>query len=107
MTGRGRRVLGGLFVLGLIGLLAAFSAAPDGVIVKRSRTPRKKPGPVLFLHSQHPFTTCYRCHPVPFTWPRPDITHREMKRGAYCGACHDGKQAVEIKKLDCRSCHVR
>jgi c(7)-type cytochrome triheme protein len=72
------------------------------------------PGQVTFNHSTHvgmqAKTDCTACHPKAFrilkadAGKRPAITHEAMDKGAYCGACHDGKKAFALKD-DCTNCH--
>lgn len=103
-----RKVAGLLAALLAVALLAAFAAAPDGVRLRRGSEKRPKDLPTAtFFHSAHGTLQCYGCHPGIFTSPRPRVTHKEMKQGRYCGACHNGRSAVDVKKLECRSCHVR
>jgi c(7)-type cytochrome triheme protein len=31
------------------------------------------------------------------------VTHADMEKGRYCGACHDGKKGFALD--DCAACH--
>ena len=67
---------------------------------------------VVFSHVSHVDYESYRCtgcHPKLFhilnTTRR--ASHREMNRGASCGACHDGKHAFDVRATEsCASCHA-
>jgi c(7)-type cytochrome triheme protein len=88
-------------------LLAGFGAAPD-VVRLRPATKRPPELPIaLFSHEEHRPIGCHGCHPGLFSTPRPRVTHAAMKVGHYCGACHDGKRAAAVAKLECRSCHAK
>ena len=72
------------------------------------------PGQVTFNHSTHvgmqAKPDCTVCHPKAFrilkadAGTRPAITHAAMEKGAYCGACHEGKKAFALQ-ADCANCH--
>ncbi len=79
----------------------------------RLRIPKLSPRPAgspsaeaLFSHLGHGALSCYMCHPSIFPQALSGFTHREMQRGLYCGACHDGSVATPIAKLPCQDCHV-
>ncbi len=68
------------------------------------------PGPVTFSHQMHVDSTrpdCTGCHPRPFPMGvggrTVKITHAAMEKRQFCGACHDGNQAVGFD--DCTKCH--
>jgi len=70
------------------------------------------PGQVVFNHASHVDANepaCTSCHPREFhilkaSQRRAPITHADMDKGHYCGACHDGKKAF-ARDDDCTACH--
>jgi c(7)-type cytochrome triheme protein len=66
---------------------------------------------VVFAHGTHvdpARPACTVCHPREFrilkaSPRRAPVTHAEMDKGRYCGACHDGKKAFALD--DCAACH--
>ena len=113
----GRFVLIALAVaaLTLVGGSNAFAASQD---MPRLPGPIKmmrsgdSPEQVTFKHDAHVDSStpkCTACHPREFrilkTSPRrAAITHAEMDKGRYCGACHDGQKAFALD--DCATCHA-
>jgi c(7)-type cytochrome triheme protein len=65
-------------------------------------------GAALFSHWEHGQYRCYSCHTEIFPQSKVGFTHTEMKKGEYCGACHDGKTAWKVDSDDvaCETCHV-
>ena len=100
-------------VLGLAVTTAA-QDLPRLVDQVQMRKSADSPGQVTFNHSTHvgmqAKTDCTVCHPKAFrilkadAGTRPAITHAAMDKGAYCGACHDGKKAFALED-DCTNCH--
>lgn len=71
----------------------------------------ESPGAVVFRHKTHvkaKDADCTVCHPS--MWPirpggtKPKVTHKAMKKGEYCGKCHDGEKAFGLD--ECDSCHT-
>jgi c(7)-type cytochrome triheme protein len=64
---------------------------------------------VVFSHEAHVDgvgNQCTECHPKPFT---DSAAHRsasmkQMREGASCGACHNGRRAFSVKG-ECARCH--
>ena len=70
----------------------------------------KSPGTVVFKHTTHVkprAPDCTSCHPK--MWPirpgakKPEIKHKAMKKGEYCGKCHQATQAFGLD--ECDKCH--
>jgi len=72
----------------------------------------------VFSHKKH--TTreklrCIECHPKLFIMKvgkdvvkRGKLTMEEMKKGKYCGSCHNGNKAFSLDDIKhCRRCHPR
>jgi c(7)-type cytochrome triheme protein len=78
--------------------------------IKMTRT-GESPGQVIFTHAVHVHATvsaCTACHPREFrilraSARRVPVTHAEMDKGRYCGACHDGKRVFGLD--ECAACH--
>ena len=87
---------------------AAFAAAFPAVL----RVPRKNPGTVpalpaaLFSHRMHESFGCYACHPSVFPQAPLGFTHEEMRKGRFCGHCHDDRTAFAIQGAACGRCHA-
>jgi c(7)-type cytochrome triheme protein len=66
--------------------------------------------PTLFPHWEHQRRfRCFNCHPGVFsTTERAEITHKEMNKGLYCGACHDDNVAFahNSRTVECEVCHA-
>lgn len=63
-------------------------------------------GTVGFSHAKHAEdNSCDKCHTRLYATARSKskVSMNEMYKGKSCGACHDGKNAFDIKK--CGSCH--
>lgn len=64
--------------------------------------------PVVFPHWKHRIRfRCYVCHPDVFEMQAGtnEITMGDLREGAYCARCHDGKTAWAISFDTCRVCH--
>ena len=72
----------------------------------------------VFSHKKH--TTreklrCIECHPKVFAMKVDDrlirtgqLTMEEMKKGKFCGNCHNGRKAFDVADVaTCRRCHPR
>ena len=72
----------------------------------------KKMPHVTFQHSKHlaAGNQCSDCHPAIFQKKRGaadaagDLTMKSIKKGRYCGACHDGVKAFKASR-GCKKCH--
>jgi len=71
----------------------------------------KSPGQVTFRHKTHvkpEAADCTVCHPKMWSMKKgakkPEITHKAMKKGEYCGKCHEGKKAFGLD--ECDNCHA-
>ena len=65
------------------------------------------------LHTRELGLACNECHIHLFemktgsTGEKPDFTMEAMYNGKYCGACHDGTLAFDLRKADsCSKCHI-
>jgi c(7)-type cytochrome triheme protein len=79
----------------------------------RLRIPPLEPRPAgapaaaaAFSHVGHASMPCYVCHPSVFPQALQGFTHREMRQGRYCGACHAGVNARAIESMTCSECHA-
>lgn len=72
----------------------------------------------VFSHNKHTSREklrCIECHPKVFTMKVDDkliragqLTMEEMKKGKFCGNCHNGKKAFDVADVNsCRRCHPR
>jgi c(7)-type cytochrome triheme protein len=107
--GQSRRVLrlAGAVAVAMLVALAALA------LPARLRIPPLAPHPAgapaaaaAFSHTGHASMPCYMCHPSVFPQALQGFTHREMRQGRYCGACHDGVAAKAIEKMTCSGCHA-
>jgi c(7)-type cytochrome triheme protein len=100
---------------GLAGVMAVvlLVALVGLALPARLRIPPLAPHPAgapaaaaAFSHVGHASMPCYMCHPSVFPQALQGFTHREMRQGRYCGACHDGVGATAIEKMTCAGCHA-
>jgi c(7)-type cytochrome triheme protein len=74
----------------------------------------KKFAPVLFSHDKHvqAGNSCTDCHDKIFkkemgtTDIGNTMTMRALKKGEFCGSCHDGQKAFSVK-TSCKKCHIK
>lgn len=74
----------------------------------------KSLAPVLFSHQKHKDAgnRCNDCHPAIFKKEKGStdagnaLTMKALKKGQYCGTCHDGSKAFSVNKT-CTKCHVK
>jgi c(7)-type cytochrome triheme protein len=62
--------------------------------------------PSRFNHEAHSrLFTCKECHPKTFLMKAGSatMTMKDIDRGSYCGACHNGKKA--FASSECNKCH--
>ncbi|MCH7499182.1 MAG: cytochrome c3 family protein [Nitrospinae bacterium] len=72
----------------------------------------KRFAPVVFSHQNHKAAgvTCSDCHDVLFkkkkgsTDANNALTMKSLRKGKFCGACHDGSRAFSVRK-SCKKCH--
>ena len=68
--------------------------------------------PVVFSHKNHKSAGlgCANCHDVLFKKQRGindrgnALTMEALRKGEYCGSCHNGEQAFSVNK-NCKQCH--
>ena len=65
-------------------------------------------GMVTFSGDAHKMHKCNECHPALFKMKKgaDKMTMKEMQEGKFCGKCHDGKKAFDVKG-DCIKCHKK
>ncbi|MDH5558941.1 MAG: cytochrome c3 family protein [Alphaproteobacteria bacterium] len=64
--------------------------------------------PSIFPHWVHRVRyRCYACHPAPFAMEQGanKISMEVIKKGEYCGACHNGRTAFSVEFKNCARCH--
>ena len=67
--------------------------------------------PVFFSHEQHVTVRgakCSACHYHAFQMSEQsyDITMEKLSKGQFCGICHNGERAFDVKdKANCDKCH--
>ena len=93
-----------------LALIAApvFAAAYPATLRIPPQKPRAggTPPAALFSHKTHAGFGCAGCHPGVFPQAPVGFSHAEMKRGEFCGGCHDGELAFAIQGAACARCHV-
>jgi c(7)-type cytochrome triheme protein len=106
------------FALGLMAAPAAFAQAkaPADMTLEKGKD---SPGTVTFSHEKHGAAgnKCTACHVKVFKMKKGGtgpLTMEKMKAGEQCGACHNGKTAVEGKTVfatteqaNCDKCHKK
>jgi glycine cleavage system H protein len=116
-----RHVASGFSRMGMLALATLFGAMLAATAlaqdmprlpgpIKMTRT-SDSPGQVIFTHATHVDASqpaCTACHPREFRILRASprrvpVTHADMEKGRYCGACHDGKKGFALD--DCAACH--
>lgn len=66
-------------------------------------------------HTQREKLRCIECHPKVFIMKvgksvvkKGHLTMAEMKKGKYCGNCHDGSKAFSVTSIEhCKRCHPK
>ena len=97
-----------------LGLAFAVAGATAGAAAYPAvlRITRRDPGrggalpEALFSHRTHGELGCYACHPSTFPQAAVGFTHDDMKKGLFCGRCHDGRTSFAIAGTACVRCHV-
>lgn len=112
------RVLMGAFVvfacanIFLDSIGASALAEEDGGIIIFSDT--KAFPPVIFSHEKHSKAgaVCTDCHDQLFkkikgsTDEGNALTMKVLKKGKFCGSCHDGEKAFTASRY-CKKCHIK
>jgi len=79
------------------------------IVMKRTVGDKKDTRPVLFAHWSHRTRhTCSVCHAdlgISIKAGETVVTHKELDKGAVCGACHDGRRAFATT-TSCERCHA-
>ncbi len=89
--------------------LTSANAVPSGKTVEFMP---KDAGKVLFDGAVHAKKglTCADCHPALFKMKKgaDAITMKDMEAGKFCGACHNGTRAFNVKDAgNCTKCHKK
>ena len=87
-------------------------AEEDGGIIIFSDT--KAFSPVIFSHDKHAEAgaQCTDCHDQLFkkikgsTDEGNALTMKALKKGKFCGSCHDGEKAFTASR-NCKKCHIK
>lgn len=64
--------------------------------------------PAVFPHWVHRIRyRCYACHPAQFEMQQGAnaVTMDAIKKGQFCGACHNGNIAFNVDFQNCARCH--
>jgi len=64
--------------------------------------------PAIFPHWVHRARfRCYVCHPAIFKMElgSSEITMDKIRKGEFCGACHNGRVAFAVEFQSCDRCH--
>ena len=107
-----------VFALGLMAAPSVFAQAkgPADMTLDKGKD---SPGTVTFSHEKHGAAgnKCTACHVKVFKMKKGTsgpISMEKMKAGEQCGACHNGKTAVEGKTVfvagepaNCEKCHKK
>ena len=114
----------GTFALTIAFALGLMAASPGLAQVKPPADMtfdkgKDSPGKVTFSHEKHMAAgnKCTSCHVKVFKMKKGQtgpLTMEKMKTGEQCGACHNGKTAVEGKTVfpagdtaNCEKCHKK
>lgn len=116
MRGAAARVCIVLFAVGASATTRQFTLpkhpppALFGKVLIRRLTVDGPAKPVVFSHATHRIRyTCRVCHlELDFAFKRnaTEITEDANRKGAYCGACHNGKIAFGHTEGNCARCHT-
>jgi c(7)-type cytochrome triheme protein len=91
----------------LVAAVAVAAAYPATLRVPRREAGRAPAVPeALFSHRTHGAIGCFGCHPSTFPQAPVGFTHDDMKKGLFCGRCHDGRTSFAIAGTACVRCHV-
>ena len=109
----------GRIITATLALIVAFSLPVSAISAEKHGgdiwfKDTKKFAPAIFSHDKHSQAgnQCTDCHDSIFQKKTGSsdsdkaLNKRSMKRGKFCGACHDGEKAFSIKST-CKKCHVK
>lgn len=100
-----------LLLVGLIvaGAGAGYAALGDLVFERKGEVEGSAAfPPSVFPHWVHRVRyRCYVCHPAPFAMElgANAVTMDAIKKGEFCGACHNGQIAFNVEFQNCARCH--
>jgi len=108
------RVIGTLVFIALGLIWTAAPVRADGEPGKIIYKDTKSFAPVAFDHQIHKGAGlgCGDCHDKLFKKKRGSadannaLTMKTLRKGKFCGACHDGKRAFSASK-NCKQCHQK
>ncbi len=101
-----KKTLAGVLAIGMM------SAAPAWAVIGGGDITFTVNGadPVTYSHERHVSKAglkCAECHPKIFAQSRlRKISMTDMQNGLYCGSCHNGQRAFDVKG-NCGRCHVK
>ena len=107
-----------VFALGLMAAPSVFAQAKSPADMTLDKG-KDSPGAVTFSHEKHMAAgnKCTSCHVKIFKMKKGTsgpLSMEKMKAGEQCGACHNGKTAVEGKTVfaaaeqaNCEKCHKK
>lgn len=98
-----------LFIFSASLVPTAFAEEDGGDVLLKDT---KRLGYVLFSHQKHKEAgnKCENCHPKIFKKEIGSsdtgnaITMKTLRKGAFCGQCHNGKKAFKVMSK-CKKCH--
>jgi c(7)-type cytochrome triheme protein len=99
------------FVIGALLILACAPLASAKVGGGDVEYKPKGAGKVLFQHEVHvnlKGMRCNNCHYRPFamaTGSQYKMDMSKLTKGEFCGSCHNGKNAFDLKAPNCNKCH--
>jgi len=96
----------------LSGTVRSVQADGDGGNIVFKNT--KSFAPVVFSHQNHKSVgmVCNDCHDALFKKKQGStdvdnvLTMKALRKGKYCGSCHDGSRAFSVRK-HCKKCHQK
>ncbi|MFQ5717477.1 MAG: cytochrome c3 family protein [Nitrospinales bacterium] len=99
-------LISGVLVFLVTGGVEVFAEKDGGVVIFKNT---KSMRPVLFSHQKHldVGNTCESCHERIFKKKKGSsspIKMMDMRKGKYCGSCHNGSKAFTVKH-SCSKCH--
>lgn len=105
-------VIGALVFIALGLIWTAAPVQADGEPGKIIYKDTKSFAPVVFDHQSHKGTGlgCGDCHDALFRKKQGSadannaLTMKTLRKGKFCGACHDGSRAFSVRK-SCKKCH--
>jgi len=102
-----KKIIGGIFIILIltINFIKITTAVPPSKNVEFKNTAT---GKVIFSGKSHANVglKCKDCHPKVFIMKKGanKITMEKMYAGKYCGKCHNGNNAFDIR-TNCKKCH--